>query len=170
MAVTILQDRDNPVPISTEMKLLLGECDALRESLRKFHVNSPRRVDFKLDSRWENDMPDDDSIEISKQLDISIRDWSRREAKEFSQLDDLQGRDREFFFKEVAKILLLGGPDKQEFPKHLRYPKVLMFILGALLTHHIFKTVYLDPFFFLGEETSQILNDIMSLGNICRSF
>ncbi|TGO32061.1 hypothetical protein BHYA_0359g00060 [Botrytis hyacinthi] len=35
-----------------------------------------------------------------------------------------------------------------------------------LLTHNLFTTVYPDPFFFLGEETSRILNDIMSLGNI----
>ncbi|KAM0136791.1 hypothetical protein ACHAO1_004350 [Botrytis cinerea] len=166
MAVTILHDRANPEPISREMRLLLGERDALQESLRKFHVDSPRRVDFKLDSKWVDDMDDDDSSDFFGQLEISIRKWAVKEAKTLSQLDDLQGRDREFFFKEVAKIVLLEGPNKQELPKRLESPRVLAFILGALLHHHIFKTVYVDPFFFLGEETSQILNDIMLLGNI----
>lgn len=170
MAVTILHDRASPEPISREMKLLLGERDALQESLRKFHVESPRQVDFKLNSKWVNDMDDDDSNDFFGLLDISIRKWVLKEAKTLSQLDDLQGRDREFLFKEVAKIVLLEGPNKQELPKRLESPRVLAFILGALLNHHIFKTVYVDPFFFLGEETSQILNDIMSLGNICRSF
>ncbi|KAK6594921.1 hypothetical protein H4I96_10652 [Botrytis cinerea] len=166
MAVTILHDRASPEPISREMKLLLGERDALQESLRKFHVESPRQVDFKLNSKWVNDMDDDDSNDFFGLLDISIRKWVLKEAKTLSQLDDLQGRDREFLFKEVAKIVLLEGPNKQELPKRLESPRVLAFILGALLNHHIFKTVYVDPFFFLGEETSQILNDIMSLGNI----
>ncbi|KAK6611331.1 hypothetical protein H4I95_02127 [Botrytis cinerea] len=148
MAVTILHDRASPEPISREMKLLLGERDALQESLRKFHVESPANNDF------------------FGLLDISIRKWVLKEAKTLSQLDDLQGRDREFLFKEVAKIVLLEGPNKQELPKRLESPRVLAFILGALLNHHIFKTVYVDPFFFLGEETSQILTDIMSLGNI----
>ncbi|TEY40661.1 hypothetical protein BOTCAL_0429g00060 [Botryotinia calthae] len=155
----------DPVPLSKEMKLLIGQRDALREALRKFHVTSPRTNEFGVTRKWYEEMYDEESLALSEQFDFSVREWSRYEAKDFSQLDDLQGRDRESFFKEVAKIVLLEGPDKQELPKGLRNPHSLILILGSLMTHHIFTTVYLDPFFFLGEETSQILNDIMSLGN-----
>ncbi|TGO74646.1 hypothetical protein BELL_0265g00030 [Botrytis elliptica] len=150
-----------------EIKILKEQRDALLEQLRKFREESPPRDDSQ-DSEWFHAFDDDDSESLSGRLQIEIGSWSRREAKDdLSQLNDLQGSDRECFFKEVAKIVLLEGLDKQEFPKGLRgQPRILKTILEALLTHHLFTTVYPDPFFFLGEETSRILNDIMSLGNI----
>ncbi|TGO13107.1 hypothetical protein BTUL_0076g00070 [Botrytis tulipae] len=115
---------------------------------------------------WDNCLGDEESLDRFVKLRLGIFGWSQREVKDLSQLDDLQGRDRELFFEEAAKVILLDGSDKREFPKGLRkYSRVLLHVLGALLTHHLYATVFSDPFFFLGEETSQILNDIMSLGN-----
>ncbi|KAF7872011.1 uncharacterized protein EAF02_009116 [Botrytis sinoallii] len=151
-----------------EIKMLKGQRDALLEQLRKFREESPPRSPFEpSELEWHHSFDDNVSDSLSGRLKVEMRIWSRREAKDLSQLNDLQGSDRECFFKEVAKIVLLDGPDKQEFPKGLRgQPRTLITILEALLTHHLFTTVYPDPFFFLGEETSRILNDIMSLGNI----
>ncbi|TGO24102.1 hypothetical protein BPAE_0112g00210 [Botrytis paeoniae] len=145
--------------------IVKGERDALLVAPRKFREESPPREAYgNTGAMWDNLLCDTESLDNFRSLKIDIRDWSRRKAKD--QLDDLQGRDRELFFKEVAKIVLLDGPDKQEFPKGLRRPRALVTILEALLTHHLFATIYPDPFFFLGEEASQILNDIMSLCNI----
>ncbi|KAF7953455.1 uncharacterized protein EAE97_000854 [Botrytis byssoidea] len=141
-----------------------GERDASLQALRKFREESPPRENYEP---WYSTMDDPQSLSIFGELKVGMNQWSVREAKDPSQLNDLQGSDRECFFKEVAKIVLLDGVDKQEFPTGLRgRPRVLIIVLEALLTHHMFTTVYPDPFFFLGEETSRIFNDIMSLGNI----
>ncbi|TGO47416.1 hypothetical protein BCON_0279g00150 [Botryotinia convoluta] len=148
---------------------LSGENDALLDAIRKFRVqsSSPRKALEYAENKWNDSMWDSDSFNIFEYLRADLLTWSTREVKELSQFDDLQGRDRELFFGEAAKVVLLDGSDKREFPKGLQgRPRTLLRVLDALLTHHLYATVYTDPFFFLGEETSQILNDIMSLGNI----
>ncbi|KAF5877192.1 uncharacterized protein Bfra_001555 [Botrytis fragariae] len=147
---------------------LAGERDILSEELRKFRVqsSSPRKALGQFSNIWDDSLWDSDSFNRFELLRADIFSWSKREVKELSHLDDIQDRDRELFFGEAAKVVLLDGSDKQEFPNSLRgRRRTLLHVLGALLTHHLYATVFSDPFFFLGEETSQILNDIMSLGN-----
>ncbi|THV49369.1 hypothetical protein BGAL_0198g00070 [Botrytis galanthina] len=150
---------------------LEGERQVLAEELSKFRKQTCSPTDyapalFAFANAWDNTLYDEDSFDIFRDLRAQTFEWSKREVKDLPQLDDLQGRDRELFFEEAAKVVLLDGSDKREFPKALRRNRrILLHVLGALLTHHLYATVYSDPFFFLGEETSQILNDIMSLGN-----
>ncbi|RAL59238.1 hypothetical protein DID88_006953 [Monilinia fructigena] len=44
-------------------------------------------------------------------------------------------------------------------------PAVLRVFLIALASHDLFWRFFANPFFFLGQEVSQALNDIMSMGN-----
>lgn len=155
---------------------LEGERQVLAEELSKVRKQTTSPSDHTLATIgfaaiWDNSLCDEDSLRRFQNLRTEIFGWSQRGAKDLSQLDDLQGRDRELFFEEAAKVVLLDGSDKLEFPKALRgNHRMFVRVLCALLTHHLYATVFSDPFFFLGEETSQILNDIMSLGNTCRFF
>ncbi|TGO51696.1 hypothetical protein BOTNAR_0347g00060 [Botryotinia narcissicola] len=158
-----------------DLKRIEGERQVLAEELSKVrkqtHSPSEDTDEFlRFTSVWDNSLVDEESLDRFQDLRADISRWSRREIKDLSQLDDLQGRDRELFFEEAA-IVILDESDKRELPKVLRkFSKALLYILGALLTHHLYATVFSDPFFFLGEETSQILNDIMSLGNTCHPY
>ncbi|KAF7955614.1 hypothetical protein EAE96_004540 [Botrytis aclada] len=163
MDVTDIPDPYDIVALREALKKVQTERDNLLDTVHKTGEGMGRsQPGLDIFTRID----DYESGEIFDSLELQISFWSRKEAIDLSQLADLQGHDRELFFKEVAKIVLLEEPDKQEFPKRLRSPRSLMTVLQALLTHHVFATIYTDPFFFFGEETSQILHDIMSLGSL----
>ncbi|KAF7900052.1 hypothetical protein EAF00_004388 [Botryotinia globosa] len=147
-----------------------GERQVLAEELSKVRKQAQSPTQYRhqfiaFDTLWDSSLYDEASLDRFKMLREGILRWSEREVIDLSQLDDLQGRDRELFFDEAAKVILLDESDKRDLPKVLRKKRGAFHVLGALLTHHVYATVFSDPFFFLGEETSQILNDIMSLGN-----
>ncbi|KAF7909370.1 uncharacterized protein EAF01_003088 [Botrytis porri] len=149
--------------------IITGERDILAEDLRKFRVQDTshkKALDY-FGNIWRENLSDPESFDKFIDLRANILCWSKREVIELSQFDNLQGRDRELLFGEVAKVVLLDGSDKLELPRGLqrRGSRALVSVLCALLTNHLYTTVFSDPFFFFGEETSQILNDIMSLGN-----
>ncbi|KAF7862564.1 hypothetical protein EAF04_007437 [Stromatinia cepivora] len=142
---------------------LTGERDTMFEMVRRFRAEPPP-LGLANRNSWLPIL----FTKIKGGMDrimSEIRSWSREVAKDISQFD-LQGHDREVFFNEVSKIMILDELDQQEFPNCMqRQPRLLSNVLDALLNHHIFSTIYSNPFFFLGEELSQGLNDILSLGN-----
>ncbi|CAD6443799.1 0f123432-8c9e-4399-b226-28a878e70361 [Sclerotinia trifoliorum] len=149
----------------TEIDTITGERDTVFEMVRRFRA-APPSFDFGNlpETTWT-------PIGLSKLEDAirrimsDIRSWSRDFAKDISQFD-LQGHDREVFFEEASKIMTLDELGQQEFPKSMRgYRKILCYVLDAMLNHHLFSTIFSDPFFFLGAELSRGLNDILSLGN-----
>ncbi|KAJ8069443.1 hypothetical protein OCU04_003097 [Sclerotinia nivalis] len=142
---------------------LTGERDTMFEMVRRFRAEPP--PPGLSNQKFWRPMLGTEIKDGLRRVMREIRSWSQEVAKDISQFD-LQGHDREVFFDEVSKIMILDESDQQEFPKCMqRQRRLLSNVLDALLNHHLFSTIYSNPFFFLGEELSQGLNDILSLGN-----
>ncbi|KAF7862487.1 hypothetical protein EAF04_007360 [Stromatinia cepivora] len=126
-----------------------------------------RRIQGELLKKYttrETWVPIDGIIDKFQDLRYDIRQWCSGEAKKVYKFD-LKGNEREVFLQEVAKFLLLEGADQKEFPKGLLRDGNLRtrVILEGLFAHHLFSTFFSDPFFFLGQQISKGLNDILSL-------
>lgn len=104
-------------------------------------------------------------------LRYAIRQWCSAQAKKEYKFD-LKGNERELFLQELAEILLLEGADQRKFPKALLNDGNLRtrVILEGLFAHHLFSAFFPDPFFFLGQQISKGLNEILSLAASCTSW
>lgn len=114
------------------------------------------------------DLDELDRTKLFEFLRLRTITWGSRNVIRLSEIS-LQGRDRETLFVELRKVVVLDESDQPELPRGLRNSQAsLKILLLALAFHDLFWRFFGNPFFCLGKEATQVLNDIMSLGELCR--
>ncbi|KAE9364640.1 hypothetical protein N431DRAFT_497102 [Stipitochalara longipes BDJ] len=143
-----------------DIQRLTSERDLAQENYEEsmLLVRKQQEESFKHmnTGRWLP-MEDNKVIDELSQIKGDMRDWAKTVA--VNSMDALKNLDHSEFtglLESLSAVLIL---ENNSFPKGLSTPKSPALLLNALLAHHLYSTMFRDPFFFFeggnGNESSQ---------------
>jgi hypothetical protein len=138
--------------------------------IRKQQLASIRQAES---ARW---LPEDETKiedDLAK-LKMEMRRWSKTNSiKDLSILQTLGEVEHKALMQELSNVVML---ENGQLPKDITTTaKCAMLLLNALLTDHLYMSIFRSPFFFLGKKTEnpsltfrpeEILEDIYSRAQI----